>query len=237
MAPTHTLSGLLVGVATCPVAAPNLPGRIVWTVACGGSALWVDLDQRSSKASHAWGWPTQHLSDLVGAVARGHRFGTHDPILGPLAGAAVTWLLCRWAVTEWLLLALALGITIRSLTSIGVIEENRRRSRSLAIRALCALLRLRPGQLGNMVGSLVVAAVFLDRVDTTLLPIVAALGALSHIAGDSLSKQGVPKPVVWIWNRKARWRLTKYKTGSRFERWVVIPAHLAALFGVLWLYT
>ncbi len=55
------------------------------------------------------------------------------------------------------------------------------------------------------------------------LPWAVALGVLTHIAGDALTTQGVPVPVLWLL-RRSRLKLTPLRTGASLEKVVLVPA-------------
>ena len=64
--------------------------------------------------------------------------------------------------------------------------------------------------------------------------LAVALGVLTHVAGDLITKQGVPLPVLWLLKRK-RVALTPMRTGTTLEKAVLAPAFL--LVAVWFLYS
>lgn len=62
-----------------------------------------------------------------------------------------------------------------------------------------------------------------------LVPLVLA-GYLSHLVMDSFNPQGVP----WLWPVKKHFRLPLVKTGSLFERVVMMPAMLFLCSWLTW---
>ena len=206
---SHALSGLAAGAATLPWA-PVQGGvaQAAWVAAAGGFAMLPDLDQRGSTISRMWGPLTDLPSGVVGTVARGHRWGTHDAVLGPvvlgllaLAASGAYW-------SSLLVLALAVG---------------------LALRALHFVI---PGRaentvIGNLVLSWGSAWLLLEHSPSPgWLPWAVALGVLTHIAGDFLTKEGVPVPLLWV-VRRSRLAPVHLRTGATIEKTVLVP-----LFGV-----
>ena len=68
------------------------------------------------------------------------------------------------------------------------------------------------------------------------LPWAVALGVLTHIAGDALTTQGVPVPVLWLL-RRSRLALTPLRTGTTLEKVVLVPAFVAVTVWCVYLNT
>jgi hypothetical protein len=216
---SHALSGLAAGAATLPWAPVHgTVAQVAWVSAVGGFAMLPDLDQRSSTISHMWGPVSDIPSGLVGAVARGHRWGTHDAVLAPLAFGGLALLAANAYWSSLLLLAVAIG---------------------LALRALHFVI---PGRAENtVVGNLLLswggAWLLLEHSPSPQwLPWAVAAGVLTHIAGDFLTTEGVPVPLVWLVHR-ARLSLLPLHTGTAVEKLVLAPAFLVATVVLLWLNT
>ncbi|MGY1749715.1 metal-dependent hydrolase [Modestobacter sp. SYSU DS0511] len=216
---SHALSGLAAGAATLPWApVEGTVAQVAWVAAAGGFAMLPDLDQRGSTISRMWGPLTDLPSGLVNTVARGHRWGTHDAVLAPLAfgllAAAAAWQ--RWS--SLLLLALAIG---------------------LALRALHFVI---PGRAENTVlGNLVISwggawLLLAHSPSPAWLPWAVVVGVLTHIAGDGLTKEGVPVPVFWLL-RRARLNPVHLRTGTTLEKAVLAPLFGAATLVFLYLNT
>jgi hypothetical protein len=216
---SHALSGLAAGAATLPwVPVHGTVAQVAWVSAVGGFAMLPDLDQRGSTISRMWGPLTDVPSGVVNTVARGHRWGTHDAVLGPLVlgllATAAAWQ--RWSS----LLLLALGI-------------------GLALRALHFVI---PGRaentvLGNLVLSWGGAWLLLEHSPSPgWLPWAVIVGVLTHIAGDWLTKEGVPVPVFWL-VRRSRLAPVHLRTGAVVEKAVLVPLFLVATVVLLYLNT
>lgn len=215
---SHALSGLAVGAATLPVA--PLSGTVAqlgWVAAVGGMAMLPDLDQRGSTISRMWGPLTEVPSGVVGKLTGGHRHGTHDAVLAPLAfgGLALAAAQATWAAL--LLLALAIGLALRALHVVvpGRFEET---------------------VVGNLVLSWGGAWLLLAHSPSpTWLPWAVALGVLVHVAGDFLTCGGVPVPLVWLVRPRATVAFSPMQTGGFTEKVLLVPAFVVATLVLLWL--
>lgn len=216
---SHALSGLAAGAATLPWAPVQGPvAQVAWVAAVGGFAMLPDLDQESSTISHMWGPLTDVPSGLVGRVARGHRWGTHDALLAPVVFGLLALAASRAFWSSLLVLALAIG---------------------LALRALNFVI---PGRAENtVVGNLVLswggAWLLLSHSPTPAwLPWAVGVGVLAHIAGDALTREGIPVPLLWIVHR-ARLAVTPMRTGCTLEKAFLAPAFFLVALGFLYVNT
>jgi hypothetical protein len=152
-----------------------------------------------------WGPVTDVPSGAIGRLAQGHRWGTHDAVLAPVAFGALALAAANAFWSSLLLMALAIG---------------------LALRALHFVI---PGRaentvVGNLVLSWAGAWLLLEHMpQPAWLPWAVALGVLTHIAGDAITTQGVPVPVLWL-ARRCRLKLTPLRTGTVLEKAVLAPA-------------
>ncbi len=190
MGHTHALSGLAAGAATLP-AAPisGLREQLMWTACWGGMALLPDLDMRGTTSARMWGPISAAAATIIGWFARGHRQGTHDFILAPIAFAAIA---AAAATTDWgsrIILALAIGLGLHAIHFVipGNIE------------------RTWPGNLAISAGLSYLLT--MEQIATAWLPIAVAGGVVVHILGDALTTERVPVPVTWLFPRKYRLRI------------------------------
>jgi len=216
---SHALSGLATGAATLPWAPVHgTVAQVAWVSAVGGFAMLPDLDQQGSTISRMWGPVTDVPSGVINAVARGHRWGTHDAVLGPVAFGLLAYAASWNHWSSLLLLALAIG---------------------LALRALHVVI---PGRAENtVIGNLVLswggAWLFLAHSPGPgWLPLAVVVGVLTHIAGDGLTKEGVPVPVFWL-VRRSRIAPVHLHTGAAVEKMVLVPLFLVATVAFLYLNT
>jgi membrane-bound metal-dependent hydrolase YbcI (DUF457 family) len=181
-------------------------------------AMLPDLDHSGSTVSDMWGPITDVPSGAVGRLAQGHRWGTHDAVLAPLAFGALASLAANAFWSSLLLVSLAIG---------------------LALRALHFVI---PGRAENtVVGNLVLswggAWLLLEHTSSPAwLPWAVALGVLTHIAGDALTTQGVPVPVLWLL-RRTRLALSPLRTGTALEKVVLVPAFVLVTIYCVYLNT
>ena len=207
---SHALSGLAAGAATLPWApVGGTVGQVAWIAAAGGFAMLPDLDQRGSTISRMWGPLSDAPAGAVGLIARGHRAGTHDAVLGPLGFGLLAYAASWHLWSSLLLMALAIG---------------------LALRALHFVI---PGRaentvIGNVVLSWGGAWWLLSQMPSPAwLPWAVALGVLTHIVGDALTCGGVPFPLLWILNG-GRLTFLPLRTGATVEKALLAPAFLLA---------
>lgn len=207
---SHALSGLAVGAATLPWApVEGTVAQVAWVAAVGGFAMLPDLDSSGSTVSDMWGPVTDVPSGAIGRLAQGHRWGTHDALLAPLAFGALALAAANAFWSSLLLIALAIG---------------------LALRALHFVI---PGRAENtVVGNLMLAWggawLLLDHMPPPAwLPWAVAAGVLVHIAGDAITTAGVPVPLLWLATR-SRLKLLPIRTGATIEKVVLVPLFLVA---------
>ena len=216
---SHALSGLATGAATLPWApVQGTVAQVAWVSAVGGFAMLPDLDQQGSTISRMWGPLTDVPSGLVNTVARGHRWGTHDAVLGPLVLGLLAYAAAWNHWTSLLLLALAIG---------------------LALRALHVVV---PGRAENtVIGNLVLSwggawLLLAHSPGPTWLPLAVVVGVLTHIAGDFLTREGVPVPVFWL-VRRSRIAPVHLRTGALVEKAVLVPLFVVATIALLYVNT
>jgi membrane-bound metal-dependent hydrolase YbcI (DUF457 family) len=216
---SHALSGLAVGAATLPWApVDGTVSQVAWIAAVGGFAMLPDLDQHCSTVSDMWGPATDVPSGLLGKLAGGHRWGTHDAVLAPLAFGGLAMLAADAFWSSLLLMALGIGLALRALHFVipGSTETT---------------------VLGNLVLSWAGAWYLIDHmVNPAWLPWAVAAGVLTHIVGDAITTAGVPVPLLWILNR-GRLVFFPMRTGATVEKAVLVPLFLAATVGFIYVNT
>jgi uncharacterized metal-binding protein len=216
---SHALSGLATGAATLPWAPVHgTVAQVAWVSAVGGFAMLPDLDQQGSTISRMWGPLTDAPSGLVNVVARGHRWGTHDAVLGPLVLGLLAYAASWHAWSSLLVLALAIGLALRALHLVipGRAENTVIGNLLLSWGGAWLLLAHSPGP--------------------AWLPLAVVVGVLTHIAGDALTKEGVPVPLFWL-VRRSRLAPVHLRTGAAVERMVLVPLFVVATLAFLWVNT
>ena len=214
---SHALSGLAAGAASLPWApVQGTVSQVAWVAAVGGFAMLPDLDQRGTTISGMWGPITDVPSGVVGTAARGHRWGTHDAVLAPVGFGLLAYLAAGSFWSSLLLLALAIGLGLRALHFVipGRAENTVAGNLILSWGGAWLLLAHSPGP--------------------AWLPWAVALGVLVHIAGDAITCEGVPLPLLWM-IRRGRLALIPLRTGTALEKAVLTPLFLttAIAFGYL----
>ncbi|MER8184940.1 metal-dependent hydrolase [Kitasatospora sp. NPDC094015] len=223
MGHSHAVSGALLYAAAAPFLPQALFGRplspgevLMGTVLCAGAALLPDLDHHDGTVAHLLGPVTRTLCRLVARISGGHRHATHSLLFVALAGWGTWAALARWGRG----FALGLGFVLIA----------------LAVQAL----HLHPGGAGptGRLTTLGLAAVGTAGLDTwvpataDLLPYTVTLGALAHLLGDCLTKQGAPL----LWPHRRRYELVLIRrTGNRVETRFLVPLMTTAAFVLVWL--
>ena len=187
----HTLSGVAVGVWSLPVApVSGAAGVVVWVAATTGYALSPDLDHPASTAARMWGPVSQWPAKLIGSVF-GHRGATHR--VAAVAGVGVV----VWAATTGRVAPLAADVAREfghaRPVQLGQAVGDGAYLLVVAVTVGLALAALRLPWAMNLTLAWL-AAGLTHRLDVPLawLPWAAALGVAAHLAGDAITKQGLP---------------------------------------------
>ena len=230
---SHATTGLAAGAALLPYApVSGTAEQLAWVAAWGGFALLPDLDQgglhwrgalprlSGSTVATMWGPVTTALSSGVARLARGHRQGTHDVLLAPLVFGGITALAARWEWTAIAALALALGMALRACHAVipGRLETTVLGNAALSWGGAWWLTTHELGDVG-------------------WLPWAVAGGVLVHIAGDWLTRGGVPVPLTWLGRRRRRVALDLFRTGAAVESGLVVPLASVAAVALVVLHT
>lgn len=199
----HATMGAMAGIATCPTH-HSWEYQVAWVATWTAASLWPDFDQPGSSAGRSFGVLSNSAARAIGFFAGGHRWGTHDVVLAPLALYFVV--LPATLATVWgrmVVVALVVALALHAMLP--------RHTLSRLAEALLAAA----------------AAWWLVRIgfDQTLpLRSILTAGVLVHCLGDLPTSEGLPVPVVWLASRKARVVLPLFHVGSWVEKSVVAPA-------------
>ena len=208
MGRTHALSG---GVAWLGVALPlshyhhlSPASVVLGAVVSTGASMLPDLDHPNGTIANTYGFVTRGLCKAVAKVSGGHRKATHS-----LMGTAVFVGLAAIATHDfWSTVALTwlcLGIGVRAFWK----RRKGKKDGKLSYKDVAGLV--------NAAAAAVVALLMvMASRDTTTVIIATAVGYLSHLVGDSLTKQGVN----WLWPHMARYRIMSLTTGKGSEQYV-----------------
>ena len=228
MAHSHACTGLTAGAATLPLAPVHGPlGAVAWVAVWGGAALLPDFDQggiswkralprpTGSTVAQMWGPLTTGAAALVGRLAGGHRWGTHDPLLAPLVFGALAWAAALNPWTSLVALAFVVGAALRGCHFVipGTVETTVVGNLALSFGLAWWVLQRTPG-------------------GVEWLPWAVAGGVLVHVLGDWRTVGGVPlplaTPLALLGGRRRRTALGLFRTGARVEHSVAAVAVLAA---------
>ncbi|MGZ4436945.1 MAG: metal-dependent hydrolase [Nocardioides sp.] len=227
---SHAMSGLTVGAATIPLAPLHTPAsQVAWVVAVGGFAMLPDLDtggvtsrrgfprMHGSTIALMWGPVTCLLAGLVAKVAGGHRNGTHS-VLGLLVTSVLASAAAAFQPSRLVLLALAIGLALEALAFAipGKLEELWPVNLVASFAGAWWLLGPGGAAAGHGYPSWMTLAVL--------------VGAATHVAGDMLTKEGVP--LAWPVS-DARQGLGLFHTGAGVEVYLLAPAFCAAAVWVM----
>jgi membrane-bound metal-dependent hydrolase YbcI (DUF457 family) len=179
-----------------------------------GFATLPDLDSCGSTAARSLGFLSGAVSHVIRRISGGHRRGTHSLIgVGVFTGLA--YLTCAfrhdWPGRIGLCLLLAIGL-------------------AAGLRAL----RI-GGQFADVLAIAGAGAICWTGWHLALIPLAAAIGTSAHLAGDGLTRCGIPL----LWPATMReFHLTPrfmwFTTGKFAERVIVTPLLLAALAFLAW---
>jgi membrane-bound metal-dependent hydrolase YbcI (DUF457 family) len=202
---THALTGAAACAAIAATAWHPGAGEAFTSIAVtAGAALLPDIDHPDATVSRTFGFLTRAFSWLIGKISGGHRHGTHS-LPGVAAFIAAVAASIAWrhslpgAAALTFLLALLLAAALRALRWGGHWAE------------LLALFGA-----GELVW---------NGYGLGYLPWLVGLCALTHIAGDMLTKSGCP--LAWPASLRRCWllpRRIRFTQGCRFERWMLTPA-------------
>ena len=213
---THALSGVVAGLTASSLALHLDAGHAAVMVGLTAAyALASDLDSCGSTEARSLGFVTAILSRAIRAVSGGHRHGTHSAA-GVAAFTAVAWLACLFRHT-W-----------PGRVVLGVIL-------AAGIAAAADALRPGPATFESILGLAAAGVMCWTGYGLALVPLAAALGSATHIAGDCCTVSGCP--LLWPASGRDFHLLPgplRFTTGKVAERWIVFPLLLAVLGFLLW---
>ena len=213
---SHALSGVVTGLtAGSLVLHEHTAPLLLLTGLTAAYALAPDMDACGSTEARSFGFVTWCLAWFVRKVSGGHRHGTHS-LAGIASFTAAAWLACLfrhdWPGRIALFVILAVGL-------------------AAAVDALTP----RAAHAGNVLALAGAAAMCWTGYGLALVPLAAALGCATHIAGDGLTRCGVP--LLWPATIK-EFHLTPrplwFTTGKLAEHVIVTPLLVAALGFLIW---
>jgi membrane-bound metal-dependent hydrolase YbcI (DUF457 family) len=210
MGRTHAVSGLVAGGAVAQFYWHlDLPHLAVAAAVTAGAAVLPDIDHPDASGAASFGFVTRAFAWLIEHISGGHRHGTHS-----LVGIAV-FTAAAYAAGHYL-------HTLAGRIGLGL----------LLVLVLASGLRALKfnGHLGDLLAIGAAAAMLYYGYGVTAVPWAIAVGTATHLAGDMLTVEGIP--VAWPLTRlhvRLLPRPLAFTTGTRPERWLVMPVLLAAL--------
>jgi membrane-bound metal-dependent hydrolase YbcI (DUF457 family) len=214
MGPTHALSGAVAGLLVLPQFSTDTLPLLSGVAVAAGAALWPDIDQPQSSVAHTFFWPGHALGKLVGNIAGGHRHATHSILAAAAVGLG--------------LFTISMASPVRALLLFMLVAP----AVHVGLKATRSEVPLWLGMLGLALTGLLTYA-WAPFMTPTLLAVAAASGWLAHLAGDALTKGGVP--LLWPWARRMSVPVLGH-TGGVGERYIATPMLLIiGLYATGWL--
>lgn len=213
MGRTHALSGVvayLAAAAAVPTWHTSLGELVLGTAVAAGAAMLPDLDHPQSRIARAAGPVSWVVAVVVARLGGGHREVTHS-LLGVALMALATWGIGTAG-------ALPLGLWAAFLGALALGAVGPWRRFGIVYTLLCLL---------SAAALITVSAVDGPRV--WVMVAAVAIGALTHVLGDMLTREGCP--LLWPWRR--RMALAALRTDGWVERLVVAPVLLIAALALL----
>jgi len=198
---THSRSGttawaMLTAAAPLVGIHPRWPAIAAGTLACAGAALLPDIDHPEATPAQTFGPVSEAVARVVHKVSGGHRHATHSLLF------AAAMYLGAW-------LGVVLGGAWFAIPALFVLA-------AFGIRAM----RLAPNISVLAAGALVGVFWYVLDGDYGWLPVAVGVGALMHLVGDCLTKEGCPL----LWPRRRHFMLPVIqRTGNRVEQWIFGP--------------
>ncbi|MET9798277.1 metal-dependent hydrolase [Nocardiopsis alba] len=205
MGSSHAATGLLTGAVVGALAGTEWTDVLVCAAVGAGAALLPDLDEPGSTVGRSLGLVSEKTSEGLRALSRrvyaatsteregrgdgGHRHLTHT-VPAVLVFGALGWLVALFqpvgtALVVLAMAALGAGTVARSLKGWGPLRTRRRAALVVAI-VLAVVAAFAPGGAAWMIG------------------LTVAVGALTHVLGDWLTRSGVPLAWPFV-HRGKRW--------------------------------
>lgn len=210
MGPTHAMSGAAVGLAVAQAIPESWGGvtspqeAFVYAGIAAGAALLPDLDSPPATVSRSFGPLTQGLSRVVENIAQtlvnitrgrkdppcrnGHRTVTHTLWFALLTGAGAWALIGSFGKPAAMaLLFLFLGLALR-----GLLPEWSKKRDWFLVTGVAAMITLLTWWLVPTGASALV------------MGSAVTVGALTHLLGDAITKQGIPlfAPLIPLGGRR-----------------------------------
>lgn len=212
---THALSGIVTGLAAGSLVLHERTGPLLLLAGLTAAyALAPDLDHCGTTEARSFGFVTEIFAWCVEKISGGHRHGTHS-LLGIAAFTGAAWLACLFRHTAGGRVALFIILAAGFASALDALRIG--------------------GHVGNLLALAGAAVMCWNGYGLVLVPLAAALGTVTHLAGDSLTRCGVP--LLWPTTMREFHLLPRplrFTTGHWPEHVIVTPLLLAALAVLAW---
>jgi membrane-bound metal-dependent hydrolase YbcI (DUF457 family) len=215
---SHSTSGALAWAAAAAwIPAAVWPAHVdtrdivLGTFITAGAALLPDLDHPDGTIAHFLGPISHNFCRLVEKISGGHRHATHSFFFVALVTAG-TWAGAhywgRWFVLGMMYVLFSLAVRALHLCPAGKGIESWGVVVMVSAAGTAACYEFLPS-------------------NPVWLPISVGLGALIHLTGDCLTKEGCP--LFWPLNHRLEIPIIK-RTGDKFETALLTPAMAIGAF-------
>lgn len=200
MGRTHAASGAVATMLAIPALGrfgldTTSMSVIAASVAGAGAAMLPDLDHPHATVAQSLGPVTRSIARVISAISGGHRHGTHS-LIGVAAFTAITYGITRAGhVYTGLWLAFLFAIAA---TAFGVpVNRNRMLHTVICLAG----------------GVLLAGTTAFIHYPLASLPWAVPIGSAAHLAGDLVTKQGVPL----LWPIRHQFKLGHVTTGGDID--------------------
>lgn len=221
----HALTGVLAATGTAYAIKADVPTFVLLCTTLPGTALLPDIDHPDSTVSNVYGPITRTFARVLD-----HRKQTHS-IPGVLAFCTAVYFAAQYAnepmfSTAWwvsrsllfVVLTLIYASTLRLFHIRGWLDD------FLPV-PVCAMITY---------GETFLIDLGVRPFPFRDLPLLVALGMITHILGDWITKQKMP--IFWPFSSRGS-ALGLFKAGGKFEMWIMLPMILlgSAVLGGFWI--
>lgn len=218
----HAVSGVLAAVCTAYVIKADVPMFVLLCTTLPGTALLPDIDHPDSTVSNVYGPFTRMF-----ALVLQHRKQTHS-IPGILAFCTVVFMATEhandppYSPVWWLSRAVLFVVLTLIYASALRLFKIRGWLDDFLPLPICALITF---------GEPILHDLDVPGFPFKLLPYMVAIGTLTHLLGDWLTKQKMP--ILWPFSSRGS-ALGLFKAGGTFEVWIMLPTMIMGSAGVGW---
>jgi len=220
----HALTGVLAATGTAYAIKADVPTFVLLCTTLPGTALLPDIDHPDSTVSNVYGPITRTFARVLD-----HRKQTHS-IPGVLAFCTAVYFAAQYANEPtfspvwWLSRSFLFGVLVMIYASTLRLFHIKGWLDDFLPIPVCAMITY---------GEPVLVDLGVQPFPFRDLPLLVALGMITHILGDWITKQKMP--IFWPFSSRGS-ALGLFKAGGRFEMWIMLPLIVvgSAGFGAVW---